>query len=255
MIVAGNITGKGRVLVDDATEATSTTDGSLQTDGGLSVAKSAVIGDDLDLLSEGAVLSFGADKEITLTHEADVGLILEGNGQSADPTLTIKNTNADATGGSLKFLKDGSSVADADVIGNITFVSEDDGSNAHTYASIIGSISDMTAGAEGGKLQFNVAEHDGTVTQGLLLADGDADGEIDVTIGAGAASVTTITGTSQFNANATFGVDDTGVDVRFFSATASEGMLYDASEDELALLLTTKLKFHDVGGGEEIFAS
>ena len=33
----------GRLLVDDATEATSTTDGSLQTDGGLSVAKSAVV--------------------------------------------------------------------------------------------------------------------------------------------------------------------------------------------------------------------
>ena len=252
---AGAIQAAGRITTDDATEATSTTDGSLQTDGGLSVAKSAVIGDDLDLLSDGAIMSFGADKEITLTHEADVGLILEGNGQSADPTLTIKNTNDDATGGSLKFLKDGSNVADADVIGNITFVSEDDGSNAHTYASIIGSISDMTAGAEGGKLQFNVAEHDGTVTQGLLLADGDADGEIDVTIGAGAASVTTIAGTSQFNGNATFGVDDTGVDVRFFSATASEGIFYDASEDELGLLLTTKLSFHDIGGGENILAS
>jgi hypothetical protein len=191
---AATFSAAGLLNINNATEATSTTDGSLQTDGGLSVAKSAVIGDDLDLLSDGAIISFGADKEITLTHEADVGLILEGNGQSADPTLTIKNTNADATGGSLKFLKDGSSVADADVIGNITFVSEDDGSNAHTYASIIGSISDMTAGAEGGKLQFNVAEHDGTVTQGLLLADGDADGEIDVTIGAGADSLTTIAG-------------------------------------------------------------
>ena len=60
---------------------------------------------------------------------------------------------------------------------------------------------------------------------------------------------------STFSGDVTFGVDDTGVDVRIFSATASEGVLYDASEDELALLLTTKLKFHDVGGGEEIFAS
>ena len=41
-------------IVDDATEATST-DGSLQTDGGLLVA-AAVIGDDLDLLSHPAVL-------------------------------------------------------------------------------------------------------------------------------------------------------------------------------------------------------
>ena len=222
----------------------------------ITLSASAVrVEDNLYLDTDGSVLSFGADGEITLTHEADVGLILEGNGQSADPTLTIKNTNADATGGSLKFLKDGSSVADADVIGNITFVSEDDGSAAHTYASIIGSISDMTAGTEGGKLQFNVAEHDGTVTQGLLLADGDADGEIDVTIGAGAASVTTITGTSLFSGNATFGVDDTGVDVRFFSATTNEGILYDASEDELGLLLTTKLSFHDIGGGENILAS
>jgi hypothetical protein len=61
--------------------------------------------------------------------------------------------------------------------------------------------------------------------------------------------------TATFAGNVTCGVDDTGVDVRLFSATASEGVLYDASEDELALLLTTKLKFHDVGGGEEIYAS
>ena len=61
--------------------------------------------------------------------------------------------------------------------------------------------------------------------------------------------------TATFAGNVTCGVDDTGVDVRLYSATASEGVLYDAAEDELALLLTTKLKFHDVGGGEEIYAS
>ena len=53
----------------------------------------------------------------------------------------------------------------------------------------------------------------------------------------------------------TVGVDDTGADVRVYSATTNEGLLYDASEDELGLLLTTKLKFHDIGGGEEIYAS
>ena len=46
---------------------TSTTDGSLQTDGGLSVAKDIVAGDDVKLLSDSAVLSFGADSEIQLT--------------------------------------------------------------------------------------------------------------------------------------------------------------------------------------------
>ena len=54
---------------------------------------------------------------------------------------------------------------------------------------------------------------------------------------------------------AALGVDDTGADFRVYSATTNEGLFYDASEDEFGLLLTTKLKFHDIGGGEEIFAS
>jgi hypothetical protein len=53
----------------------------------------------------------------------------------------------------------------------------------------------------------------------------------------------------------TVGVDDTGADVRVYSATTNEGLHYDTSEDEFGLLLTTKLKFHDIGGGEEIYAS
>ena len=63
------------------------------------------------------------------------------------------------------------------------------------------------------------------------------------------------TDTVLITGDLTVGVDDTGNDVRIYSATASEGIFYDASEDELGLLLTTKLKFHDIGGGEEIFAS
>ena len=71
----------GVLKSDDTTEATSTTDGSLQTDGGLSVAKSAVVGDDLDLLSDSAILNFGADKDVNLTHVADTGLLLNSSMQ------------------------------------------------------------------------------------------------------------------------------------------------------------------------------
>ena len=62
------MTASGIIKTDDTTAATSTTDGSLQTDGGLSVAADAVIGDDLFLLSDAAVQTFGADKDVTLTH-------------------------------------------------------------------------------------------------------------------------------------------------------------------------------------------
>ena len=79
--VTGAGTFSGILKTDDTTEATSTTDGSLQTDGGLSVAKSAVVGDDLDLLSNSAILSFGADKDVTLTHVHDTGLLLNGSSQ------------------------------------------------------------------------------------------------------------------------------------------------------------------------------
>ena len=70
------LTASGILKTDDTTAATSTTDGSLQTDGGLSVAGDAVIGDDLFMLSDAAQVTFGADKDVTLTHVADTGLLL-----------------------------------------------------------------------------------------------------------------------------------------------------------------------------------
>jgi len=65
---------------DDTTEATSTTDGSLQTDGGLSVAKSAVIGDDLDLLSDGAIINIGSTSKFTLTDQAANNCVMAASG-------------------------------------------------------------------------------------------------------------------------------------------------------------------------------
>ena len=81
LTVAGTLaattgTFSGILKTDDTTEATSTTDGSLQTDGGLSIVKDAVFGDDVKLLSDSAVLSFGADSDVTLTHAADTSLTL-----------------------------------------------------------------------------------------------------------------------------------------------------------------------------------
>ena len=85
------ITASGIIKTDDTTAATSTTDGSLQTDGGLSVAADAVIGDDLLLLSDAAVLNFGADSEIKLTHVHNTGLLLTDSGGT--PTLQFHDAN------------------------------------------------------------------------------------------------------------------------------------------------------------------
>jgi hypothetical protein len=88
-LTATTITASGIIKTDDATDATSTTDGSLQTDGGLSVVKDAVFGDDVKLLSDSAVLSFGADSEVTLTHSADVGLLLKHTATADDKAINL----------------------------------------------------------------------------------------------------------------------------------------------------------------------
>ena len=74
-----NLTVSGLLKTDNTTNATSTTDGALQTDGGLSVALDAIIGDDLKLLSDSAVLSLGAGSDFTITHDGTTGATLAGN--------------------------------------------------------------------------------------------------------------------------------------------------------------------------------
>ena len=109
----GLLTVSGRIT-DDTTEATSTTDGSLQTDGGLSVAKD-IVGDDVKLLSDDAVLSFGADSDITVTHVADTGLTLKNSATGDDNpfVLTLQTGETD--------------IAQDDVLGQIDFQAPDEG--------------------------------------------------------------------------------------------------------------------------------
>jgi hypothetical protein len=95
-VASGAITSSGIIKTDDATDATSTTDGSLQTDGGLSVAKDAIIGNDLKLLSDSAVLVFGAGSDATLTHTNDTGLTLNSTNKLMfnDASQFIQGTSA-----------------------------------------------------------------------------------------------------------------------------------------------------------------
>jgi len=84
----------GILKTDDTTEATSTTDGSLQTDGGLSVAKDAVFGDDVFLLSDSAVLNLGAGNDATLTHDGTTGLTIAANPIIVDSGAQIELDSA-----------------------------------------------------------------------------------------------------------------------------------------------------------------
>ena len=91
------ITASGIIKTDATTNATSTTDGSLQTDGGLSVVLDTIFGDDVTLLSDAAVLKFGADAEVTLTHVHNDGLLLNTDMQLQFRDSAI-NIRSDADG-------------------------------------------------------------------------------------------------------------------------------------------------------------
>ena len=96
-----SISSAGVVSFSATTANTNASDGAVTIAGGLGVAADASIGDDLRLISDSAVLSFGADSDTTLTHTDGTGLTLNGTNkltfgdtasfvqQSSDGTLRI----------------------------------------------------------------------------------------------------------------------------------------------------------------------
>jgi len=152
-IASGAITSSGIIKTDDATEATTTTDGSLQTDGGLSVVKDIVAGDDIFLKSDSSVIHFGADSEITLTHADSTGLTLDsGTGSN---TFQIRSTDGGSSDGPImKFFRNSSSPADSDNTGEIRFIFNNDAGQETESAIIATQISDVSDGTEDATLDI-----------------------------------------------------------------------------------------------------
>ena len=183
--------------------------------------------------------SGGADDLVVTGGKVGIGT----NSPAVDLEVLDTTASSASQGGNLRLTSnDGAAMASGHRLGALEFAGAEDASSTITVGARIEALCDAgwSASENGTSLLFYTTDGNAAQSEVLKL---DSD------------KLATLAGASQFNGNATFGVDDTGVDVRIFSATGSEGVLYDASEDELALLLTTKLKFHDVGGGEEIFAS
>ena len=76
-----SISSGGVVAVTATTANTSASDGALTVAGGAGVAADLSVGDDLRLISDAAVLNFGADSDVNLTHVADTGLLLNSTRQ------------------------------------------------------------------------------------------------------------------------------------------------------------------------------
>jgi len=166
--VTGTLDVSSRVVVAGGTEATTTSDGSIATAGGLSVTKDTVMGDDLKMLSDGSVIHFGADSEITLTHVHNTGLVI--NSGAGSNTLQIQSTDGgNSAGPILNFYRNSASPADGDILGKLNFTGNDAGGSTHSYGTIEMECNGVVNGQEQGKFIFKVSMPDGALANTLRL--------------------------------------------------------------------------------------
>ena len=228
------IGGSDEITITGTALSPSTSDGS-------SLGTSALEWSDL-FLADGAVINFGDDQDVSLTHVADTGLLLSSTDQLqfgdsgtyihqsadgvldlvADTEIEINATTIDING-------------NVDISGTITIGSaaiteaeleQIDGITAGTVIASKAIITDANKDITGGR---NI-----TISGELDAATGDFSGDVDID-GTANLDVVDIDGATQIDATVTVGVNDTGYDVKFFGATSGAYMLWDESADDLIL--------------------
>ena len=254
----GLVTAGGRLITDDATEATSTTDGALQTDGGLSVVKDAVFGDDVKLLSDSSVVSFGADSDVTLTHVADTGVTLS----AASGNATVLQLDADEDGASsgpkIILNRTSDSPADNDYTGTIIFQGENDNNQQFKTAQLSAQATDVSDGTEDSQLQLATMVN-GTLTNALVLENG----RINSSAYSPAGSIVQVVVSSAFTSftTSTSFVDVTNASVAITPASSSNKIFVIANVDSFQGGVTgvnqiyTQRLYKTVGGSDTVLST
>jgi len=222
---AGVLTVASNIKSDSTDNATTTTDGSLQTDGGLSVVLDAVIGDDLFLKSDAGRLVFGADSDVSLNHYADVGLILKTNvDANNNPVHLVLQTGETA-------------IADGNMLGTIQFqaVDESSGGDSRLVAAAIDAVAeaDFTGGVNQAKLQFRTGTSEVATVKMTITNNGGI----------------------HFNpvAGAEFRYNDAGIDsdMRFESTGSSTMFFLDSGNDRIGIKEATPQYTFEVGNATD----
>ena len=174
------------------------------------MAKDAVMGDDLKLLSDSAVLSFGADSDVKITHDPDDGLELKSTATADDnPFLLTLQTGETAIEGS-------------DVLGAINFQAPDEanGTNSILVGAVIEAVAEGTFDAQEihTKLVFKTAS-DAVAAERLSIGS---------------------SGLATFSSGATFGGDlnVNGNDINFDAEASRITLPANGSADDLTIAVT-----------------
>jgi hypothetical protein len=199
------------IKLNNTTNSTSNTTGSIISAGGIGIAKSAVVGGNLTVHGD-------ADVDGTLNVDA---IDIDGAMQ-LDSTLTV---GVDDTGYDVKFF---GATSGSHMLWD---ASEDDLVLAGVSNLSIDNTTDSSSTTTG---SFHTDGGAGIAKKLFVGTDLDVDGTSNL-------DAVDIDGAVQIDATVTVGVDDTGYDVKFFGATASAFMLWDESEDDLVLSGTAQL--------------
>ena len=130
------------------------------------------VGDDLSLNSDSAILNFGADSDVTLTHVADTGLQLETATDSSTNLLQLLSDDAgNGAGPYLRLKRTSGSPADNDNGGIIIVDMENDNNQQFDAVQIMGKATDVSDGTEDAQLSVATMVN-GTLTTGLTVTGG-----------------------------------------------------------------------------------
>ena len=199
--VTGALTGSSTI---QGTTITATTAFVPDASDGAALGTSALEFSDL-FLADGAVINFGDDQDVTITHVADTGILLSSTDQ-------------------LQFGDSGTYIYQS-ADGVLDLVSDTEIELTATTIDINGAVA-MDGAITGGT--------NNTISGELDAATLDISGNADID-GTTNLDIVDIDGAVQIDATVTVGVDDTGYDVKFFGDTASAYMLWDTSADDLIL--------------------
>ena len=144
-----------------------------------------IFGDDISFNSDGAIINFGADSDVTLTHVHNTGLTLNtgitattGTFSGAisatsgtftahttittadnDNTLSLISTDADnGEGPILRLMRDSSSPADGDSMGRIYFSGDNDAGEETQFVRFQSILSDASDGTEDGSFRIQTIQ-------------------------------------------------------------------------------------------------
>ncbi len=105
--------------------------------------------------SDAAVIHFGADSDVTMTHVADAGLTIASAGNLH--TLQLQSNDADENEGPvLQMFRNSGSPVDDDILGKIKFAGLDGAGNATTYGRIETLIMEEANGSEDATMEFRI---------------------------------------------------------------------------------------------------